>query len=213
MRSRWPLAVGAVAIAGVGYWMWPRDRPTATPKPVAAAPARGDSEPLRAPAPRHLGERPEPTEVEPPRVPTALELMPSRVPQSYTKPGSAMRFIKQVEAKPDPELEAAERLEYKRSRLRFRLADAAAECYDGADDKASAQFSYTLVVKNHRLRVENVKLIESTLGNPQLEDCMISQIQSIDGPADLIPDMREDGSSAISLHDLYVRTRSAADAP
>lgn len=209
VTSRWKLAIGGILVAALAYWLWPRSEPAAAKAPAPARTATAEpSERLVARDPRELPDAPKPL---PGREPSPLDTMRSRVPESFRKPGTAMEFAKQVEWKRDPELEAAERLEYKRSRLRFRLADAAAACYDGEDAKSAAHFSYTLVVTSGRLKVENVKLIESTLGDPQLEDCMISQISQIDSPAPELPDLRQDGSSWISLHDLFVRTRADAN--
>lgn|GEM_PF-3511812 len=207
--------LGVVALAALAVWLWPRG-PRAKVASQAAVAGKDSQAYVAPPQPRHAPDRDVPIpgeDREPIHTASPLDTMRSRVPVSFTKPGQPMRFIKQVEMTADPELEAAERLEYKKDRLRFRLSDAAAACYDGEDSKASARFTYTLVVKNQRLRVENVKLTESTLGDAQLEECMISQIEAIDSSADTIPDTRQDGASWISLHDLAVRTRGAADRP
>ncbi len=97
--------------------------------------------------------------------------------------------------------------EFKKSRLRFALYDAAAECWAGGDDVADLEVTYTMIVDGEVLRLENVKLTDSTLPDPAIEACIIDRLRELRSPAADIPDLREDGSSWISLHDLFTRNR------
>ena len=97
--------------------------------------------------------------------------------------------------------------EFKKSRLRFALYDAAADCWSGGDDVADLEVTYTMIVEGEILRLENVKLTDSTLPDPAIEACIIGRLRELRSPAADIPDLREDGSSWISLHDLFTRNR------
>lgn len=109
----------------------------------------------------------------------------------------------------DPESDdvKANLLEFRKSRLRFALYDAAAGCWAGGDELADLQVAYTLVVEQETLRLEGVRMVDSTLPDPALERCILGQLVELRTPAAGIPDLREDGSSWISLHDLYTRNR------
>ncbi|HVV85662.1 MAG TPA: hypothetical protein VHE35_21535, partial [Kofleriaceae bacterium] len=109
----------------------------------------------------------------------------------------------------DPESDQvkANLLEFRKSRLRFALYDAAADCWAGGDDLSDLQVSYTLIVEHEVLRLENVKLVDSTMPDPAIERCILARLDELRTPATDIPDTREDGSSWISLHDLYARGR------
>jgi hypothetical protein len=43
--------------------------------------------------------------------------------------------------------------------------------------------------------------------DPAIENCILFQLRQMRSPATDIPNLREDGSSWISLHDLYTRNR------
>jgi hypothetical protein len=112
---------------------------------------------------------------------------------------------------PDDSVNVEEKLLYKQRRLRFKLADAAAACYDGPDAKESISLSYTMVVKDGSLRVEDVQVLTSNLSDAALQDCIVSAIRNLATTATDIPDSRKKSRTAISLHDLWVRNRGTGE--
>lgn len=194
MANRVPIYLAGVAAAALGAWIV-FGTGDGDAKPAAPAPSAAKKAPpprLTAGAPRELPSAP----AEPP---------PKN--REWTVPGQTAVFVEQLEAKENPAQEAADRLTYKKHRLRFKLSDAAAECYGGEDSKADLQLGYTLIVEDEVLRVENVKLLDSTLPDPAVEACIVQQVKDLTAPAVGLPDLREDQTSWISLHDLWVRNR------
>jgi hypothetical protein len=98
---------------------------------------------------------------------------------------------------------------YKRRRLRFRLADAAAACYDGGDGREQISLAYTMVVAQEEIQIEDVRVLHSNLSDRGLEACIVAAIRELRGSAPGISDLRESQQTAISQHDLYVRNRYA----
>lgn len=195
MASRVPLYLAGAAAVALGAWIVlgtgdgdakPNKQATSTARPTPPRPVAG--------APREL--------------PSSGSAEVPRKNREWTVPGQTAVFVEQLEAVENKAQEAADRLTYKKHRLRFKLSDAAAECYDGGEDsKADIQVGYTLIVEGEVLRVENVKMLDSTLPDPALEKCIVQQIKDLTAPAVDLPDMREEQTHWISLHDLYVRNR------
>jgi hypothetical protein len=199
MRARNAVALTAVAGLGVGLWLVTRDGRAERSEPDSTAP--------RSKATRQPGAKlPAPA-----RRMTAPPARPE-MPRTFKDPKRPdVTYMEVKDAVADPVREAEEKLLYRKRRLRFALSDAAAECWSGDDNKADIEVGYTLVVEHEVLRVEDLRMLDSTLPDPALEDCILHQIADLRAPADGIPDMREAGSSFISLHDLFVRNRGAAD--
>lgn len=203
MRWKWiALAIAALALA---IWWWRRPEP----KPDQRAARRA---PKAAPMPR--GARPAPPP--PNTLPAGFDpviYQPSNAPPLSTKPGTAMMFAPMTEYKYDPEQVKAEELEYKRYRLRFKISDAAADCHDGGDSAEDIRLAYTMVVRNEQLTIEDVRVVESTLPDPAVQECIVASVRNMTASAKGMPDLRQDNESYISLHDLFVRNRAAGDAP
>ena len=196
MQTRHLLFAAAVGVAGIAVYALTRDGSEARPRAregattVARADRTSGLPPMRRVSPSTSApRRPEP-------------------PRKFTDPRyPGVTFMEVKDAEQDVVQEAEDRLTYKKQRLRFALSDAAATCYSGPDDKADIELSYTLVVENQVLRVENLKMIDSTLPDLALEQCILDAIREVRSPATEIPDLREDMTSFIALHDLYVRNR------
>ena len=112
---------------------------------------------------------------------------------------------------PDDTENIEEKLIYKQRRLRFKLSDAAAACYDGPDSKEQITLGYTMVVEKGVLRVENVQVLTSDLSSYSLQECIVSAVRNLATTAPDIPDAKKTVRSTIGLHDLYVRNRSSND--
>jgi hypothetical protein len=109
---------------------------------------------------------------------------------------------------PDGSDNLEERLTYRLRRLRFRLTDAAASCYDGGDGRESVALAYTLVVDGGRLRTADVAVVESSLSDKRLEACILDAVRRLEAPAPDLPPVRRAQQTVIGQHDLYVRTRA-----
>jgi|JI10StandDraft_1071094.scaffolds.fasta_scaffold175686_3 hypothetical protein len=205
MRAKWIALPAAIILVAVALWWWRRDdgKAAATPS-TAKATSKAPRRDLRPPPP-------------PPNTLPAnhdpIIYQPSNAPPLTAKPGTAVMFAPMTEYKYDPEQIKAEELEYKRYRLRFKLADAAAECHEGGDQSEDIRLAYTMVVRGEILTLENVRVLESNLPDPSVEACIVASVKAMRSPAKGLPDLRQDNEAYLSLHDLYVRNRAAADAP
>jgi hypothetical protein len=199
MRTRVLVAglVGAVALAA-GAWLAARGTATGRPPAGASSPTRPGS--ATAAEAGHASAARRPTLR---RAPATEAPRPGAVTVGgVTIQGAGIYDPESDEVK-------ANLLAFRKSRLRFALYDAAAECWSGGDDVADLQVGYTLVVEAETLRLEGLRLLDSTLPDPALERCIVDRLAELRSPAPEIPDLREVGSSWISLHDLYTRNRRA----
>ena len=197
MRSRLLWAgVAAAAAVGLAVWAW-RGEHAGASRGGTAGPSAGivptagggsASSPARRPG---LPLRP----LRPPAAPAGTVSV-----GGVTFEGAGVYDPESAEVK-------ANLFEFKKSRLRFALYDAAADCWSGGDDVADLEVTYTLVVESEVLRLEHVKMTDSTLPDPAIEQCILGRLRELRSPATDIPDLREDGSSWISLHDLHTRNR------
>jgi hypothetical protein len=199
-------AAGVIAVA---YWLLrspPSPPPAAASRPSkattrSAPPAlEASATPASSPAPR------------PAMVMTESGLRPqtARKPREWIDPVSGAMNRELLDAVPDPESDAREELKYRKSRLRFVLADAAAPCWTGADSKEEIELEYTLVVEKEMIRTDNVRVKTSSITDPTVQRCMIDAVRGLQSPAYKIPDLREDQGLFMSLHDLYDRNERAA---
>ncbi len=200
MRPRllWAGVLGSIG-AALALWLWLR-QPAASPASPAAQ-AGGQTvtgAAVTGAGPRADRLRPGPRR---PRQP-ATDTSP---PGTFTVGGTTIAGLGVYDPEA-PEVQA-NLLEFKKSRLRFALYDAAAECWSGGDEVADIQVSYTLIVENETLRLENVRMTESTLPDPAVEQCILGRLRELRSAAADIPDQREDGASWIALHDLHKRNR------
>ena len=197
MRSRliWAGVAAAAAVA-VGLWLARGNPAGASDHPDHAAaphgPPRGSAAAPREPRASWL--RPRPKRPAPPTRPGTVTV------GGITIEGAGIYDPESAETK-------ANLFEFKKSRLRFALYDAATDCWAGGDDVSDLEVTYTMIVEGEVLRLENVKMTDSTMPDPEIERCIVTQLRELRSPATDIPDLREDGSSWISLHDLFTRNR------
>jgi hypothetical protein len=200
MKQRLAVVAGIAAVAaGATYWFL---RPDASPAQARAGrSAKVDVRSVEPP-------RSEPAPAQKPKmVMTESGWRPqtSRKPRTWVDPvnGAVNREI--TDAVPDPDTAAAEELKYRKQRLPFKLADAAAPCWTGGDSREEIEFEYTLVVENEELRVDNVHVKRSNITNPTVERCIVDSVRDLRSLADKIPNMREDSGLVMSLHELHDR--------
>lgn len=63
------------------------------------------------------------------------------------------------------------------------------DCYrGGADRSAKLKINYTLAVQNHVVSLHNIQLVESTLNNADLQDCMMRSLADAHFPDNQMPD-------------------------
>lgn len=204
MKLRYPLIAGGVAAVAVAAVFLLPDKVEAPKKKhhsKRAAARAAEAPSLDTPAPEA-----KPVQM----VMTESGLRPKtdkKVPKEWKDPQSGAIFREILDAVPNPEEEAKQELIYRKSRLRLTLADAAASCYHGKDSHDEIDIDYTLVVEKEVLRTENVRIKSSSIKDPAVERCMVDAVRDLRTFADKIPDMREDQSQYMSLHDLYDRNQ------
>jgi hypothetical protein len=195
--------LGGVAVGVVGFAIWllraPADAPTAAASRPSRATTRSTQPTLEASAapaarPKMVltpgGWRPQTTHDK---------------PREWVDPASGAINRELLDAVPDPEGEAREELKYRKGRLKFLLADAAAPCWTGADSKQEIEFEYSLIVEHEQIRTDNVRIKSSNVSDPTVERCIVDAVRGLQSPAYKIPDMRQDEGMFMSLHDLYDR--------
>ncbi len=192
----------AVVGVGVAAYLMLRggddERASATP----AVTARAGTPPLRA----HRGDATAtPEEADTPAAPPVDLSDPSPGVKKWKEPGLPGTFREVVA--PDDSENVEEKLTYKMRRLRFRLTDAAADCYAGEDSKQQVAIAYTLVVHGGELSVEDVRQLESNITDRNVENCIVNSVKVMRTNVD-VPDLRKEQETVISLHDLWVRNRS-----
>ncbi len=203
MKLRYPLIAGGVAAVAIGaVFLLPSQVEAPKKKHAKRAAARAAAAPtLDTPAP----------DVQPVQmVMTESGLRPKTnktVPREWRDPQSGAMFREILDAVPHPEEEAKQELTYRKQRLRLTLADAAAACYHGGDSHDQIDIDYTLVVEHEIVRTENVRVKSSDIKDPAVERCMVDAVRDLRTFGDKIPDMREDQSQFMSLHDLYDRNQ------
>ena len=202
--------LGGMAVGVVGFAIWLMRAPSEAPTAAASRPSRATTrstapalEASATPAARarmvltESGWRPQTTHDK---------------PREWTDPASGAINRELLDAVPDPEGDAREELKYRKGRLRFLLADAAAPCWTGADSKQEIEFEYTLIVEHEQIRADNVRIKSSNVSDPTVERCIVDAVRGLQSPAYKIPDMREDEGMFMSLHDLYDRNERGAKA-
>jgi len=198
MQRRWLAGLGIAAAAGIAFVAIrgddaaPRRVPTAAPVRAAAPHGRRSPQPVREQAGRvyvngGAGD-------------------PSPGVTKWKEPGLPGTFSEMVA--PDDGENVEEKLLYKKRRLRFRLDDAAAACYQGGEGRQAISLAYTLVVEHGVLRVDGLRVLTSNLSDRALEQCIVDAVRSLRSDASGMPDLREEQKTTISQHDLYVHNRT-----
>jgi len=205
MKLRYPLIAGGVAVVAIAaVYMLPSkvEEPVTREKRTPQAAARARATPsLETPA-----DPKQPVKM----VMTESGLRPQsnrKVPKTWKDPVSGATFREILDAVPDPEGVAREELIYRKRRLRLTLADAAASCYKGNDSRDDLDLEYTLVVEEQIVRTENVRVKSSNIKDPSVERCIVDAVRDLRTFADKVPNLREEQSQFISLHELYDRNQ------
>jgi hypothetical protein len=210
MQRRWIVGIGLGAAAAAALFLWTRrDAPAGPPPASAASPARGAPPAQARRAVRGVEPRPVPAAVPGHRGGDAPSGMadPSPGVKKWTVPGQNGWFREIVA--PDDSENVEEKMIYRTRRLRFELTDAAAACYDGPDGTESIGLTYELVITGGEMRVRDVQVVDNTLTDPGLRDCILGAVRSLSAPAPDLPDMRRHTATTIGVHDLWVRNRFA----
>lgn len=148
---KWLAVAGAVLLLGL-FLLW-REVRTPSPSPAAAAPA-----PLPArPAP------PPPSLPSPAPSPSG-EYRPAGTLAPEDEPGAIAKYSDEFWERVD-EVYARRLLEY------------AAPCYSGGlHRKAKLKIAYHLDITDGSVAVKNARILESTLNDPKLEQCMLRSV-------------------------------------
>ena len=203
---KWLAGAALVAAAAVVYIATRDADGKSEPRETAAAPERDQPNAPRArsaPPPRETGK---PGDIY--YVPWTLA-DPSPGVKKWKQEGLPGTFREMVA--PDDTVNVEEKMTYKQRRLRFKLTDAAAACYDGPDAKEQIAIAYTMVVKDGVLRTEDVHVLTSDLSSNAVQECILAAVRNLATTASDIPDTRKKARTTIGLHDLYVRNRSSGD--
>lgn len=200
------LGLAVVGAAGVGAYLLLAGDDDAKPAEPTTVTARQGVVPKRA-AQGARTELPPTAEAEAEVAPPVDLSDPSPGVKKWKEPGLPGTFREIVA--PDDSENLEEKLTYKMRRLRFRLTDAAAECYAGEDSKQQVAIEYTLVVKGGELSAEDVRPLDSNITDRNLENCIINSVKTLRSSAPGIEDLRKQQRTVISLHDLWVRNRAS----
>lgn len=111
--------------------------------------------------------------------------------------------MREVDPVADHAQRAAQELEYRVYRLRFTLAEAASHCSSATDAPDAMRLAYTMVVSNEAVRMANVRVLESTVRQPVVADCMVQAVRDLSTIAQGVPDGSYPAEVKLSLHDLY----------
>jgi hypothetical protein len=72
---------------------------------------------------------------------------------------------------------------------RQRLLGFIADCYTGGEArKAKLKLAYQLTIRDHTVRLENIRVVETTLVNKTVEQCMIKTLQDVAFEDQQMPD-------------------------
>ncbi len=115
-----------------------------------------------------------------------------------------------VDAVPDEAAHQREELQYHLIRLRLAASDAAAPCYTGDDSNDTIHIKYNAVIKGGALHSDNVQVLDSTLGDGSLKNCILQSVRDMADNAEGIGDLAQPEELVMSMHDLWKRNRSAA---
>lgn len=86
---------------------------------------------------------------------------------------------------------------------RIRLMAFVADCYKGGQPpKAKLKVTYRLAIRSHIVTMEDVRVVESTLTDPALADCMVRALAAAKFQDDEMPDFE---SSAEDPEDMLIR--------
>jgi hypothetical protein len=203
---KWLAGVALLAAAGVVY-VATRDADGGESKPAETTPDRvKPTAKARTAPPRQAAPAVEPGQIY--HVPWNLS-DPTPSIKKWKKEGLPGTFREIVA--PDDTENIEEKLLYKQRRLRFKLSDAAAVCYDGPDSKEQISLGYTMIVKDGLLRVDNVQVLTSDLSSHAVQECIVSAVRNLATTAPGIPDSKKTVRSTIGLHDLWVRNRGTGE--
>ncbi len=110
--------------------------------------------------------------------------------------------VTDVDVEQDRIMRAQHELTYRIARLRFLLADAAAPCYHGGPSDEKISVAYTIVVHNDELRIENLRVSESSIRDSAVQACLIGAVRDLRTLAPNIGELRQENQSWIALSDL-----------
>jgi hypothetical protein len=126
------------------------------------------------------------------------------IPQAGSSAPPAYRVYETQEVDPvkDRAMRAEQELQYRIYRLRFLLAEAAAPCYQGPTSKEQISIGYTVIVENDELRLENVKVRETSIRDSAVQECLLRAVRDLRSLAPNIGKLRQDNEIWLSLADL-----------
>jgi len=195
MKKRY-VAAGAVIVGLGGYFLLRDTSDAAEPKKVST---RDGS--MRIDRPHNV------------ETPVARPSTPQRrKPKEKWNPVTKSFEREIMDANPEDELERAQKDEllYKISRLRLSASDAAAPCWKGGDSTEEIHIKYSVIVDKEAVRADNVRVIDNNISDAKTTACIVQSIEDMSTDGDGLPNMTKDFELTMSLHDLYVRNRGAA---
>jgi hypothetical protein len=200
MKQRWILAGGAgVVIVGGALLFMKANEPGAAPAKTGRS---GKIDLVTGePKPEQVASN----DKQPPRmVMTESGLRPqtSREPRVWKDPKTGAINREIVDAVADPKEVARQEFEYRKSRLRLDLLDAAETCWNQGPSKEQIEIDYTLTVTDGVMRTENVRVKNSTITDAKVQGCIVSSFRDLSSFAENMPNMKQEGGLVVSLADL-----------
>ena len=199
MKQRWILGAGAlVVIGGAAMLIMKTDEPAGT-SAKATRSGKVEIDPAKPAAPEQVASNAPPRMV---MTESGLRPQASREPRVWKDPKNGAINREIVDAVANPTEVARQELEYRKSRLRLDLIDAAESCWNNGPSKESIEVDYTLSVTDGVLRADNVRIKNSTITDPKVQDCIVGSFRDLTSFADGVPDMKQEGGVVVSLNDL-----------
>jgi hypothetical protein len=200
MKQRWILAGGAgVVVVGAALLLMKANDPGASPTKTGRS-GKVELKPGEAP-PEQVASN----DKQPPRMvmtESGLRPMVQREPRVWKDPKTGAINREIVDAYRDPKEEARQEFEYRKSRLRLDLLDAAETCWNQGPSKETIEIEYTLSVTDGVMRTDNVRVKNSTITDAKVQGCIVGSFRDLSSFAEHMPDMKQDGGLVVSLGDL-----------
>ena len=133
---------------------------------------------------------------------SGLRPQTSREPRVWRDPKTGALNREIVDAVADPKEVARQEFEYRKSRMRLELLDAAETCWNQGPSKEQVEIEYTLSVTDGVMRTENVRVKNSTITDAKVQGCIVGSFRDLSSFAENMPNMKQEGGLVVSLGDL-----------
>ena len=199
MKRRWFFAGGALVVAAGAILLAMK---VSDPPPAASGPKGRSGEVAIKPgqaAPEQVASNQPPKMV---MTESGLRPMTSHKPKTWVDPKTGALMSEITDAVGDPVAQAKAELQYKKSRLRLQVLDAAEVCWNKGPSTESIEVEYSLDVTDGVIRTSNVQVKNSSITDPKVQGCIVGSIKDLSSFIDGVPNTSDKQGMIISLGDL-----------